>query len=84
MKDSYFQFCAALAFVRFIDSEGLFPNYVSYLHGRHGKSVPDFLYRTDPANYISGAFVFADTPEGYDFWLDLFNRWNKILSHSTF
>lgn len=84
MKASYFQFHAVVAFVRFIDRDGLFAKYASYLRIRHGMSVPDFLYRTEPANYISGAFGFADTREGYDFWFELSTRWSKILSHLTF
>jgi len=84
MKASYFQFCAALSFVRFIDREGLYSNYASYLCTRHGRSVFDFLFRAEPVNYISGAFGFADTSEGYDFWFELSKKWIKILSRSTF
>lgn len=84
MKAFYFQFCAAVTFVRFIDCDGLFDKYASYLRIRHGMSVPDFLYRTEPANYVFGAFGFSDTREGYDFWFELSDEWNKILSKLTF
>lgn len=84
MKASYFEFCAALAFVRFIYREGLFDEYASRLRARHGVSVSDFLYRTEPSNYILGAFGFIGTHEGPDFWFELSDKWNKILSKLTF
>lgn len=84
MKASYFQFCAALAFVRLLDREGLSVRYASYLRARHGVSVINFLYRTEPSDYISGAFNFTKTPEGFDFWFDLSDRWNKFLLKLTF
>lgn len=36
--------------------------------------------RTDYAVLIRGAFVFARTPEGQDFWMDVADRWCDFLN----
>lgn len=34
---------------------------------------------SDYSGYVEGAFRFARTPEGYDFWKDVTSRWVKFI-----
>lgn len=40
----------------------------------------DWITLVSPENYISDAFRWETTPQGYDFWLRLYAKWNDYYS----
>lgn len=44
-----------------------------------GKNLNDFLKTCDMPNFISDAFDFEETEEGYDYWFEMSERWRDCL-----
>ena len=75
-------------FERFLIANKVYANYYAYIidkniniHNRI-KTVKDaqhWLEINDPKDYIDGAFWWNDTPQKYDFWDILNDKWKKEL-----
>ena len=77
-------------FIRFLKEEGVYVafkrnfsiDYVrkwfinEYEQIVSGKSYYEAVEKT---NYISKAFYWRGTPEGYEFWLDISKRWTSLI-----
>jgi len=42
------------------------------------KDIDIYFSETDPCDYLSASFVFADTSQGFKFWNDLQDKWDKL------
>lgn len=51
--------------------------YIPYIHNFHHN--PHSTRADSNSNLISQAFVWSDTPQGSNFWLDLHVEWLKIV-----
>ena len=66
-------------FERFMKENGWWDAFVNNLK----KDIDIFFQENDPCDYLAGAFVFADTPEGFKSWNDIQSKWGdhcKILN----
>lgn len=46
----------------------------------YNESFEDFLKRVKPYDYVNASFMWVNTTEGSDFWLDIQNKWRNTLS----
>lgn len=57
-------------------------NFETHIKSKYGSISSwriSLLLSGDPKNYILGAFLFSETEEGEDYWLDLNYNWYEYL-----
>ena len=63
-------------------------NFYEYHKRVHNEiKLTDFLHYFNPSkavNILSAAFDWEDTPQGYDFWYDIYQKWHSTLFNHTF
>ena len=57
-------------FMRFLKEKGAFNNYKLEVG-----NVPVLIHKDQPCIWISGAFPWADTRDGFSFWSQLNDEW---------
>lgn len=77
-KKKFFRFLkeegAYAAFKRNFDIEHI-STWSTDLYNKIKNDGEDFYNVVNPEHYISGAFAWANTPEGNDFWGNLHFKW---------
>ncbi len=69
-------------FVPFLVAHHAFGRYVSNYTASFPRLLLDrFIDTSSVGFWISFAFDFEDTPEGYGFWLRLHEEWHSIARH---
>jgi hypothetical protein len=62
-------------FLSFLDQQGC----LWRVCGTYGRDITNALVEEEPVDYLVSLFIFELTPEGFDFWNDLNNKWLNIL-----
>ena len=69
-------------FVPFLMKHHAFSQYISYYVANFPDTPLDWLIDTTSLNcWISCAFDFDDTPEGFEFWTRLNKEWLVVARH---
>ena len=63
-------------FVLFLEEHSVLNQYV---HNILGKKISDIVNSVSPGCWISGVFIWNQTPEGRDFWKKLDEEWVSLL-----
>lgn len=72
-------------FYRFLDRLGLFGEFwaefyrVHYGRRRTLRGLENFL-KVPPENYLRCAFIWANSDKGHQFWRNIDDRWQRLLS----
>ena len=68
-------------FRSFLRIDDCYGSFIANMHN-HGKysSLKELNSATTPLNFISIAFLWDDTKEGYCYWEDVHSRWIKFLN----
>ena len=68
-------------FIKFLAENKTYRQYMYNLAYVPGNSWTwaDYRDTTEESDWILSAFVFEDSPEGYDFWEELAIKWHKLL-----
>lgn len=75
-----FSFELAIAFVLFLHKRNCLDSYSKLTRRYHGCTLGNFLFRTIPEYWITGAFVHANALEGTEFWTQACNDWDVFLN----
>jgi hypothetical protein len=68
-------------FIKFLNKTKSYDAFISALINNN-KQFDDFIASSCSINYINGAFVWADDKvNGDKYWINLDNRWTKIVSN---
>lgn len=64
-------------FISFLKRNNCFDEYKeNFINLSSYRKFREFLYVEPRKRYISMAFLWRDTPQGYDYWGDIFEKWN--------
>lgn len=83
MRISYYHYFATVRFIQFLLQKGSLAAFDAHVRKDRGESLTRYLRNTEPAFFISVAFRFDKTPEGFQYWNYLSDEWNSILSNIT-
>lgn len=69
-------------FLDFLDKQGCGGQWARNFNPVNSspKVISEFLAVVPPYQYIDWAFNWSNTPEGGDFWFNIFNFWNLFLN----
>lgn len=70
-------------FSRYLKENGLFSRYLEYYKKdeiNKNRPLQWFLRVIDPFEYISNAFTWDETEEGFDFWAEKHSEWVSIYN----
>lgn len=59
-------------FIKFLEGEGIYERVLELCDGR---ILPVIVAEEDPEDYLLSIFLFENTDEGFDFWIDVHNKW---------
>jgi len=68
-----------IQFMFFLRDRSCLDSYSEYVRSHHGCTVGHFLCFDPPELWVLNAFVFDDTSEGDDFWMEIDEGWNIVL-----
>ncbi len=83
MRISYYHHLLTVGFIQFLLRNGSLAAFIANVRNDRGESLTRYLRNTEPAFFISSAFRFDKTPEGFQYWDYLSDEWNSILSNRT-
>lgn len=63
-------------FIRFLEELGVYDRVLELCDGR---ILPMIVADEEPEDYLLSIFLFENTDEGFDFWIDVHNRWMDYL-----
>jgi hypothetical protein len=64
-------------FEQFMKQKGAWDLFIKNLK----KDIDIFFNETDSCDYLAASFVFADSPEGFYYWNDLQDEWDKYCKN---
>lgn len=73
------KFELSVRFVQFLDSRYCLDSFVGYLKVSHKMSLSRYLYITPVDFFISHAFNYFNTLEGYEFWSGIDVEWYNYI-----
>lgn len=68
-------------FIEFLKKHKVLDQYRNNVAPYHGNELQFFrnIFKRDPKGYVTGAFLWAGSPEGPDFWKDINQKWQSEL-----
>lgn len=79
-------------FIQFLIQNHVYESFILNFYEYHKRvhneiKLTDFLHYFDTSkaiNILSAAFDWDSTPQGYDFWYDIYQKWHSTLFNHTF
>lgn len=77
-------------FKDFLKQEGCYDKYVENLKAGRTKECFEWYYElqgedlNSPITDMRAAFDFTDSPEGFDFWLGIADKWSAVVRGMNF
>lgn len=65
-----------MKFIAFLKKNNCHEQFVK---GLMWDNIDQLFAQNQPESYISAAFLWEETPEGLDFWLELDKKWLKFI-----
>lgn len=69
--------------IEFLKKHKVYREFVKKAKFDKKDTLSAFCERNDPATYIASGLVWKDSPKGFLFWINLSDKWLKLLDSES-